>query len=288
VYSRNASRIVGRLAARQTIVAWACCCVLISALPAANQVFAQAADTQPPQLRDIGIDQRLNEQMPLDPLFRDESGKTVRLGDYFGRKPVILTFAYYECPMLCTLVLNGLVKGMRTLPFDVGKQFEVVNISINPREGPKLAAAKKNTYIREYGRPGAAEGWHFLTGEESEIKRATEAAGFRYKYDTSSAQYIHASGIMILTPKGKFARYFYGIEYAGQDLRLGLIEAAEEKIGSPVDQVLLYCFHYDPVTGKYGLAINAIIRILGTATVLALGSFMLIMFRRDRRLKMSA
>jgi len=257
--------------------------VLISVLPAANPAFAQAADTQPPQLRDIGIDQKLNEQMPLDILFRDESGKTVRLGEYFGKKPVILTFAYYECPMLCTLVLNGLVKGMRTLPFDVGKQFEVVNVSINPREGPKLAAAKKNTYIREYGRPGAAEGWHFLTGEESEIKKATEAAGFRYKYDTSSAQYIHASGIMILTPKGKFARYFYGIEYAGQDLRLGLIEAAEEKIGSPVDQVLLYCFHYDPVTGKYGLAINVIIRILGTATVLVLGAFMLVMFRRDRR-----
>lgn len=286
--SRNAGRIAGFLAASKTIVALACCCVLISVLPAANPAFAQAADTQPPQLRDIGIDQKLNEQMPLDILFRDESGKTVRLGEYFGKKPVILTFAYYECPMLCTLVLNGLVKGMRTLPFDVGKQFEVVNISINPREGPKLAAAKKNTYIREYGRPGAAEGWHFLTGEESEIKKATEAAGFRYKYDTSSAQYIHASGIMILTPKGKFARYFYGIEYAGQDLRLGLIEAAEEKIGSPVDQVLLYCFHYDPVTGKYGLAINVIIRILGTATVLVLGSFMLVMFRRDRRLKTHA
>jgi protein SCO1/2 len=170
----------------------------------------------------------------------------------------------------------------------VGRQFEVVNVSINPREGPSLAAAKKNTYIREYGRPGAAEGWHFLTGDESEIKKATQAAGFRYKYDTSSGQYIHASGIMILTPKGKFARYFYGIEYAGQDLRLGLIEAAEEKIGSPVDQVLLYCFHYDPVTGRYGLAITAIVRILGSATVLALGSFMLIMFRRDRRLMTSS
>jgi protein SCO1/2 len=225
--------------------------------------------------------------MPLDLLFRDEAGKTVRLGDYFGKKPVILVFAYYECPMLCTLVLNGLVKGMRTLRFDVGNQFEVVTISFNPREGHALAAGKKNTYIREYARPGAAAGWHFLTGDEPEIREATEAAGFRYKFDPSSGQYLHASGIMILTPKGKFARYFYGIEYAGQDLRLGLIEAAEEKIGSPVDQVLLYCFHYDPTTGKYGLAITRITRILGSATALVLLSFMLIMFRRDRRLKIS-
>ena len=269
------------------------CRRFLSALTAAmlfwiSQAFAQTASSLPPEVHDVGIDQNLNGQMPLDLTFKDESGKSVRLGDYFGKKPVILTFAYYECPMLCTLVLNGLVKGLRTLSFDVGGQFEVVNISINPREGPSLAAGKKNTYIREYARPGASQGWHFLSGEEPEIRKAAGAAGYRYKYDPSTNQYIHASGIMILTPKGKIARYFYGIDYAGQDLRLGLIEAAEEKIGSPVDRVLLFCFHYDPETGRYGLAITALIRILGSATALALGAFMFMMFRRDRRLKAAA
>ncbi len=283
----SAGECAGRLSAKGPIAALTGLCVVIAAFAGTRPLFAQAADTQPAQLREVSIDQKLDAQMPLDLLFRDETGKTVRLGDYFGKKPVILSFVYFECPMLCTLVLNGLVKGMRTLSFDVGKEFEVVTISFNPREGPSLAAGKKNTYVREYGRPGAAKGWHFLTGDESDIKKATDAAGFRYRYDASSGQYIHASGIMILTPKGKLARYFYGIEYAGQDLRLGLVEAAEEKIGSPVDQVLLYCFHYDPVTGKYGLAITAIIRILGSATALALGGFMLMMFRRDRRLKTS-
>jgi protein SCO1/2 len=245
--------------------------------------FAEAQNVKPPILQDIRIDQRLNEQLPLDATFRDETGRSVQLGQYFGTKPVILSFAYYECPMLCTLVLNGLTKGMRVLPFDIGKQFEVVNISINPREGPDLAAAKKANYVRDYGRPGAERGWHFLTGEESAIQKVTRAAGFRYVYDPTTGQYAHASGIMIATPKGRLSRYFYGIEYPGQDLRLGLVEASDEKIGSLADQVLLYCFHYDPVTGRYGLAITVVMRILGSATAIAIFGFMLVMLRRERR-----
>jgi protein SCO1/2 len=244
---------------------------------------AVAQNLKPPILQDIRIDQRLNEQLPLDTVFRDETGKSVQLGQYFGRKPVILSFAYYECPMLCTLVLNGLTKGLRVIPFEIGNQFEVVNISINPREGPDLAAAKKANYVRDYGRPGAERGWHFLTGEEAEIQRVTKAAGFRYVYDPTTGQYAHAAGIMIATPKGRLSRYFYGIEYSGQDLRLGLVEASEEKIGTLVDQVLLFCFHYDPVTGRYGLAIMVVMRILGSATAIAIVAFMLLMLRRERR-----
>ena len=256
---------------------------LMLAVLAVSPGAAQMYNTTPQELVDIRIEQRLNQQLPLDLTFRDEAGRQVQLSQYFGKKPVILSFAYYECPMLCTLILNGLVKGMRTLPFDVGREFEVVNISINPREGPELAASKKKTYVRDYGKPEAAAGWHFLTGDEESIRRAADAAGFRYKLDPATGQYTHASGIMILTPKGKFSRYFYGIEYAGQDLRLGLVEASEEKIGSPVDQVLLYCFHYDPVTGKYGLAITRIMQVLGLATALSLGGFMFVMFRRERK-----
>jgi protein SCO1/2 len=244
---------------------------------------AHAQNVKPPILQDIRIDQRLNEQLPLDVTFRDETGKSVQLGQYFGRRPVILSFAYYECPMLCTLVLNGLTKGMRVIPFDIGNQFVVVNISINPREGPDLAAAKKASYVRDYGRAGAENGWHFLTGDEAAIQRVAKAAGFRYVYDPTTGQYAHASGIMIVTPKGRLSRYFYGIEYPGQDLRLGLIEASEEKIGTLADQVLLYCFHYDPVTGRYGLAITVIMRVFGSATAIAIVAFMLVMLRRERR-----
>jgi protein SCO1/2 len=235
-----------------------------------------------PITREIGIDQRLDQQLPLDLQFRDETGKTVRLSEYFGRKPVILTFAYYECPMLCTLVLNGTLKAMRAISLDLGTDFEAVNISINPRETPALAAAKRELYVREYGRPGAEDSWHFLTGDEASIHRATQAAGYRYVYDPRTGLYSHASGIMVLTPDGKFARYFYGLEYSARDLRLGLVEAASGRIGSPVDQVLLLCFHYDPISGKYGLLITRVIQVVGTATALALGGLIFVMFRRDR------
>jgi protein SCO1/2 len=244
-----------------------------------------AEDGLPEPLRNVGIDQRLNEQAPLDLTFRDEAGKQVKLARYFDRKPVILSLVYYECPMLCTLVLNGMVRGFRAMNLNAGDQFEVVTVSFNPRETPELAAAKKKEYIKHYGRQGAEEGWHFLTGDEASIRKLAQAVGFRYAYDPKTGQYAHASGIMILTPEGRIAGYFYGVEYSARDLRLGLIEASAGKIGSPVDQVLLYCFHYDPTKGKYGLVIMNVMRLLGGATVLALGTFLFLMLRRDRRAK---
>jgi len=243
------------------------------------------ASAQPDILREIGIDQRLNEQVPLDLVFRDETGKLVRLGDYFGEKPVILSLVYYECPMLCTLVLNGLLKSLRALSFDVGKEFNVVTVSFNPGETPTLAAAKKAEYIQHYSRAGAAQGWHFLTGQEASIQQLAQAVGFRYVYDAQQNQFAHASGIMVLTPQGRLSHYFYGIEYSPRDIRLSLVQASANKIGSPVDQLLLYCYHYDPTTGKYGVIIMNVIRLAGLGTVLALGAFMVVMFRRDRKRK---
>jgi len=249
---------------------------------------ARAQNSLPGPLRGVGLDQRLNEQVPLDLTFRDETGKTVQLREYFGEKPVILVLAYYECSMLCTLVLNGVLRSLRTLSFSVGHEFNIVTVSFNPKDTPTLAAAKKDTYLRGYARPGAEAGWHFLTGEEEAIQRLTRTVGFRYTYDPQSGQYAHASGIMVLTPRGKIARYFYGIEYAPRDLRLGLVEASANTIGSPIDQVLLFCYHYDPQTGQYGLLIMNALRLAGIATVLSVGTFMLIMFRRDRRQKVTS
>jgi protein SCO1/2 len=250
---------------------------------AAGALAAQTA--LPPQLRDVGIDQRLNARVPLELGFRDESGAPVALRSYFGRRPVVLALVYYECPMLCTMVLNGLLKSLRAINLDAGRDFEVVTVSFDPSETHELAAAKKQSYVERYSRPTAAAGWHFLTGEEEAIRKLTQAVGFRYKYDPATNQFAHASAIMVLTPDGRLARYLYGIEYAPRDLRLALVEAAAGKIGTAVDQVLLYCFHYDPATGKYSLLIMNIIRAAGAATVVALGLFMLVMFRRDRRRK---
>ena len=249
----------------------------------ATPITTLAQNRLPPQLQNVGFDQRLGEQTPLDAQFVDESGQTVRLGDYFHGKPVILVMAYYRCPMLCTLVLNGLVQGMLDMDFDIGKEFEVVTVSFDPRETPDLAAAKKATYITRYGRPGAAAGWHFLTGQEPSIRRLANAVGFRYQYDPTTDQYAHAAGIMILTPEGKIARYFYDVRYFGGDLRLGLVEASANRIGSPVDQVLLFCFHYDPSAGKYGVAVMNFVRLGGLLTMLGLGTFLIRQFRRERR-----
>jgi protein SCO1 len=246
-------------------------------------VTAAAQDRTPPALRGVGIDQKLNGQVPLDLTFRDETGQTVRLGDYFGRRPVILSLVYYECPMMCTLVLNGLVHTMRDIPFTAGDQFDVVTVSFNPNDTTALAAAKKRTYIKSYGRAGAAKGWHFLTGDEASIQALTGAAGFRYAYDPESHQYAHATAIMVLTPEGRLSRYFFGIEYPARDLRLSLVEASGNKIGSPVDQLLLFCYHYDPVAGKYGFAILSAMRAAGVATALGLGLLLFILFRRERR-----
>jgi protein SCO1/2 len=243
----------------------------------------------PPRiLNQVGIEQKLDSQVPLDLPFKDETGKSIMLGDYFKEKPVILVLAYYECPMLCTEVLNGVARTLRPISFDMGKEYEVVTVSINPKETPELAAKKKANYVKRYGRPGTEGGWHFLTGEQSSIDRLAKAVGFNYVYDTNSAQYAHAGGIMVLTPGGRLSRYFYGVEYAPDDVRLGLVEASEGKIGTAVDKVLLLCFHYDPTTGRYGVAILTAIRIAGIAVLLGLGIFVYRAIRRDRRKKLGA
>jgi protein SCO1/2 len=230
----------------------------------------------------IAIEQRLNQHVPLDIPFVDETGRDVRLGDYFGKRPVILALVYYECPMLCTQVLNGLVTTLGVMNFEPGREFDVVAVSFNPREGPGLASQKKANYLERYGRPRTAGGWHFLTGQESSIKRLTEAVGFKYEYDEEIKQYAHGAGIEVLTPHGAISKYFYGIEFSARDLRLGLIEASEERIGTAIDDVLLFCYHYDPATGKYGAAVLRLVRVAGVATVLAFLSFLTVSLRRER------
>ena len=238
------------------------------------------SSSKPRMLEDVRIEQRLDEQLPLDLMFRDENGKQVRLGDYFGAKPVVLALVYYSCPQLCNQVLNGLTSSLRTLTaFDIGKEFNVVTVSFDARETPELAAKKKEPYIHWYKREGADAGWHFLTGDQAAIDKLTEAVGFHYAYDAATNQFAHASGVMVATPEGKLARYFYGIEYSAKDLRLGLVEASNNKIGSPVDQLLLYCYHYDPATGKYGPMVVNMIRLGGIATIIGIVALLLILRR---------
>jgi protein SCO1/2 len=236
----------------------------------------------PRALREIGFDQYIDQRVPLDTTFRDESGATVRLGDYFGKKPVVLVFAYYDCPMLCTQVINGLSSALGVMSLNPGRDFEIVTVSFNPRDTPASAAAKKANYLERYRRPGAAAGWHFLTGDQANIDRLTKAAGFRYAWDAETGQYAHPSGVIVLTPDGRLSKYLFGIEYGPRDLRLGIVEASAGKVGTPVDSLLLYCYHYDPMTGRYGLAIMRAIRMAGAATVLAIGAFIVVMVRRER------
>ena len=243
--------------------------------------MAPPANQRPPGLTNVGIEQHLDQQIQPDLTFRDESGKTVRLGDYFGKRPMILNLVYYNCPMLCGEVLSGLTSALRVLRFDLGREFEVITVSFDPRETPQIAAEKKKQYLERYGRKGAEQGWHFLTGQQGAIAALTKSAGFQYEYDAKTNQFAHTTAIMVLTPKGKIAQYYYGVEYAPKDLRLGLIEASQNKIGNLVDQVLLYCYHYDPATGKYGAVIMTVVRLAGLATILSLGAFIAIMFRRD-------
>ncbi len=245
------------------------------------------AQDRPPALRDVGIDQKLNEQVPLDLTFHDESGKTVKLADYFGKRPVILTPVYYGCPMLCSLTLNGLVFAMKKLPFNAGQEFEVVTVSFDPHETAALAAEKKTNYLKSLSRPGAEAGWHFLTGDDASIRQLMSAVGFRYKWDEETKQYAHAAGLMVLTPQGRVARYFYGVEFPVRDLRLAQVEASANKIGSRVDQILLFCFHYDPATGKYSVIVGRIIQIGGVVTVLALAVLMTLLFWRERQARQS-
>jgi len=242
---------------------------------------ALAASVLPPGLRDVGLDQRLNQPIPLYLEFRDDEGRAIQLSSYFGQKPVILAMVYYQCPMLCTQILNGLVTSLRGMSLESGKDFEVVAVSIDPTERPELASRKKQEYLRRYAK--SAAGWHFLTGQEAQIKGLARAVGFRYAYDPRTRQYAHVSAILVLTPDGRLSRYFYGIEYAPRDLRLGLVEASQNKIGSPVDQLLLYCYHYDPKTGKYSAAVLNVVRLGSVLTLTILGAILFVFWRQDLR-----
>jgi len=234
-----------------------------------------------PQLKNVGVDQKLDAQVPLDLQFRDETGKPVRLGDYFGKRPVILNLAYYGCTMLCGEVQSGIIGSLRALQFNPSTDFDIVTVSFDPKETPEQAAAKKKSLLLRYHRPGAEQGWHFLTGDQHNIEALTKSLGFDYQYDPALNQWAHAAAIMVLTPQGKISKYFYGVEFAPKDLRFGLIEASENKIGTVVDQMLLYCYHYNPATGKYGAVIMNVLRLAGVATVLILGGLVLILFRRE-------
>jgi protein SCO1 len=255
---------------------------LAQGLPGSGAPAGDPSSARPGILGKIGIDQRIGQQVPLDLEFVDENGRQVRLGDYFGRRPVILALVYYECPMLCTQVLNGLVTALGVMNFEPGREFDVVAVSFNPKEGPGLAAQKKASYLERYGRPHTAGGWHFLTGSDASIQRLTEAMGFRYAYDEKIGQYAHGAGIEVLTPRGVIAKYFYGIEYSARDIRFGLIQASEEGIGTPIDDVLLFCYHYDPATGRYGATVLGLVRLGGIATVLGLLTFLAVSLRRER------
>jgi len=264
---------------RQAIPLFFLLAVLAPAQNFKDRDTAVAASVLPPALRNIGLDQKLDAQLPLSLVFRDDSGGEFPLSRYFGSRPVVLALVYYQCPMLCTQVLNGLVTSLRGMSLESGRDFEVVTVSIDPTEMPALAAKKKSEYLRRYGKGTA--GWHFLTGAQTQIEQLAQTVGFRYAYDPKTKQYAHASAIMVVTPSGRVSRYFYGIEYAPRDLRLGLIEASENKIGSPVDQVLLYCYHYDPNTGKYSAIVMNIVRLSGALTLLILVPFLIWLWRTD-------
>ena len=254
---------------------WGVVAAVLMAAPAfgqgmTNGILSPPANVRPPGLKNVGIQQNLNQQIPADLMFADDLGRTVRLGDYFGKRPMILNLVYYNCPMLCGEVLSGLESSLGMMKFDVGKEFDVLTVSFDPKETPEMAAAKKAEFLKRYKRAGAEQGWHFLVGKQDAIDALTKAAGFQYEYDQATKQFAHASAIMILTPEGKIAQYYYGIEYPPKDLRLGLVEAGLGKIGNVVDQLLLYCYHYDPEKGKYSAIVMRIVRLACIATMLFL------------------
>lgn len=265
------------------------CAVSLGLLLTALTVQAQtipsnvgpSAATMPPALQNVGFEPTLNAQMPLDLPFRDEAGRDVKLRDYFGKKPVVLAFVYYSCPMLCDQVEQGVVGSLRMLSFTPGRDYDVVFISFDARETSEMAAGKKQKAMSHFRRPETADGWHFLTGSQASIDAVTQAANFRFKYDAKSTLFAHASGVMLLTPDGRISRYFYGVEYPGRDMRLGLVDASAGKIGSPVDHVLLFCYHYDPTAATYSASILKLVRLGGVLTILCLVGAILIFRRRD-------
>jgi protein SCO1/2 len=276
------------------IIAMACGLATLASLTAIAQVSSygdkQSGPTNdhPPALLDkVGIVQRLNAQLPLNLTFTDETGKAVQLSQYFGKHPAILALVYYQCPMLCSEELNGLTSALKMVDTVPGKDYEIVVVSIDPTEGPALAAAKKAGYVHRYGKPETAGGWHFLTGTQPNIDALTKAVGFGYVKipgpDGKLTQFAHASSIQIVTPEGKLAQYYMGVEYSPKDLRLGLVEASNNKIGSPVDNILTYCYHYDPQTNTHSLVVARVVQLGGAVTLLGLGGFMLVMFRQDSK-----
>jgi protein SCO1/2 len=239
-----------------------------------------------PQLENVSFKQRLNEMLPLDASFADETGRRVLLGEYFvGRKPVLLAFVYYECPMLCTQVMNGLSSALKVMPFEAGEDYEVVLVSFDPRDTPATAAGKERAHLEYWSAEKDAGSWHLLTGDEATIRRVTSAAGFSYRWDERTGQFAHVSGILAVTPEGRLSRYFYGVEYSPKELRLALVESGEGRIGSVIDELLLYCFHYDPESGRYGLMVMNLVRLGGVMTVLAIAGYIVVMRRRESRIQ---
>jgi protein SCO1/2 len=243
-------------------------------------IMSPPANLRPPGLKNVGIQQNLNQPMPADLEFTDDLGRKVHLGDYFGKKPLILNFVYFSCPMLCGEELAGLESALRVLKFNVGKEFDVITISFDPKDTPEAAAKKKAEFLRRYNRPGAEQGWHYLVGNLQAIAAATSAAGFQYEYDPQTGQFAHSTVILLLTPQGKISQYYYGIEYSPKDIRLGLVAASDNKIGNLADELLLYCYHYDPAKGKYSAAIMRVLRLTSLVTMLCLGAFFFFMVRK--------
>ena len=277
-------KLIARLAI--ALVSLGLASVVVSAqgeAPGLRPAQAPPSSQMPAALQKVAFEQRLNAQLPLDLPFTDETGAAVKLGDYFGRKPVVLAFVYYECPMLCTQVLNGLESALRVIHESAGKEFDVVTVSFDPRETSVLAAGKKKAYLDRYKRAGAEQGWHFLTGEQASIDALTKAAGFSFYWDDQTQQFAHASGIIVATPAGKLSRYFFGIDYSARDLKFALIESSSEKIGSLADRLLLYCYHYDPATGNYGFMAMRAVRLGGAVTLVALVGFIFVSIRRENR-----
>lgn len=270
---------------RRIVLVAAALAMAFAGLPHAAQ--AQFTDpiqnigVRPELLKQVGVDQKLNAQVPLDLTFRDEHGNPVALGQFFQDKPVVLSLVYFTCPMLCTQLLNGVERSLKQVSLDPGKDFTILTVSIDPSDTPADANAKHALYTGLYGRPGAAEGWHFLTGQEPQIEKLASSVGFRYAYDAQSKQFAHASVIMLLTPEGRISKYFYGINFSVRDLRLGLVQASEGKIGTPADQILLFCYHYDPHTGKYGLLISHLVALAGLLTVVIGGICLVVLFRGE-------
>jgi protein SCO1 len=281
---------IGSLVSMVSVVVAASASAQMTGAPTAGyrQEPGAVASSVPAPLREIGFDQHLDQVLPLDAPFFDERGQTVRLGQYFGPKPVVLAFVYYTCPMLCMQVLNATASTLDVLSLDAGKDFEVVLVGFDPRETPAQAAAKKAEVLQRYKHPNADAGWHFLTGTEASIKTVTAAAGFRYVWDEQTKQFAHPTGIIVVTPDGRPARYLFGIEYGPRDVRFALLEASAGKIGSVADALLLYCYHYDPMTGRYGVYIMRTLRIAGIATVLLIATFIIVMVRREKSQRLNA